>query len=491
MARGSLRASLVGIILIRDSKMAIVELQINATDILYIMIVRDLSKANGQPFKVGSDNYNVASVTAHPDTTLHYDEGITKFVMYQEVESWGTVAVDAKKTQLSTTYTVALNKVVQDAQGHINTVDGGSYDARVLLQIYGSTGGTAPTFVIGIDRIEPQIADPQFGAAIQNILGPLFPPNEIAVPLAAPLPSSFVNVDVAVHPPQPPFSLVAFRIETGQGTTQTEACYMWQAFYNGFIPDHINVGGQQHAFSAFIPGDTVAGIVQASFDTGLAKHQNTFRFKYYYYVDWAPDNGVAGVNLSLNGDVLNACKPAGTDINYDVTGRVVLSLTPPDTIVSNGHLDWYGNKADEIGCEIVIGFDLAAILSDAGGIIAGPPGLIAGAIIGFVFGIIGGIILLTVYVPDLPLSSGCTQSDHDFTCSQVLPLSIGNSTLSFSTLFGANDGLILAGELTDLPQFVSVRAELQTRFSSYYGNKGLRLLASAANKSSLKELFGM
>jgi hypothetical protein len=437
--------------------MAIVEMQINATEILFIMNTQNLSSANGQPFSVGSDNFNVASITPHPDTTLHYDEAMTFYVAYDEVTGPGMDAVNGKKTQLSRTYTVALNKVLQDAQGNITMVDGGSFDARVLLQIYGSLDGTAPTFVIVIDRIEPQTPNSQLGAAIAGVLAPLFPTGSVAIPLSAPLPSTYSNVGVAVNSQ---FSLVAFRIETGTGTTLSQAHYMWQAFFNGFIADHINVGGQQHAFSAFIPGDTVAGIVQASFDAGLAKHQDTFRFKYYYYVNWAPNNGTPGVNLSLNGDVLNACKPAGTDINYDVTGSVVLSLTPPDTIVSNGHLDWSGSVSDEIGCDIILGFDLAALFSDVGGIIAGPPGLVAGAIIGFVGGIIAGIIVMTVYVPDLPLPKNCSQSDHDFTCSQTLPLKIGTSSLQFSSLFGASDGLILAGELRDLPQFLSVKAEL-------------------------------
>src|SRR6266852_2910679 len=111
--------------------MAIVELQVSATDILAIMDTQNLSAANGRAFTVASDNFNVASVTPHPDRTLHYDEDATFVISYQEVLGPNTDIVNGKKTQLSRTYTVALNKVLRDAQGNITMVDGGSHDARV------------------------------------------------------------------------------------------------------------------------------------------------------------------------------------------------------------------------------------------------------------------------------------------------------------------------------------------------------------------------
>ncbi len=333
---------------------------------------------------------------------------------------------------------------------------------------------TQPQTVLNAQQATGGGANPVLANALQSLLLSSFPPITAGAPAG-----SFGNVSntgAAVLSS----SVIALRMQVAlatEGYTQG----MWTEFYTGAnITNHLSVTSQTGAVqsghvSAFVASDLMVSMVQQAIYAALAAHANKFQLQGGVAVNWAPTSAAgAHLDASFVGYAVPGAPAPNIQVNVTAETDVSLAANPSDTLVTHSHFDWSANLGEEILAVLVGG--LGAMLTGAeftGGL---------GAIPGLIIGVVGTIVAIAVYTPNLS-APNCSQSGSDETCTQTIsipPDPITNQpTLQFLSIAGAPDGMVMFSALNIGPVkiFLSLRNFLQSiRFN--FAN-GLRSLGTA------------
>lgn len=381
----------------------------------------------------------------------------------------------------------------------------------VLTLVLSSTSGIAsegppPTFtptqmILGSGGVTGGGADPALAAYLQSMLSTAVQPASngngtlITAPLSLGSIGNVSNTGVVVVP-YPGGSLIALRLQIGMGT-EPYTKGVWSEFYAGTnVADHLQVtsasgNAQQGNVSIFLSSDLAVNLVNQAIQAGVATHSDKMQIQGGISTSWAPSaDGVPHLDSKFTGIVFTP-QPV-PNLQVGITAGIDFSVasSPSDTLQTYTHFDWSMNLGQEI---------LAVLISALGGFALGAEftgGL--GAIPGLLVGVVGSILVIALFTPDLSAPS-CVQSGSDVTCTFpfTVPLGPGSAlpVIEFRSVFGGPDGMLVFSQLDVGPLIIFLSLGNLLKLKNFNFANGLRSLGvpviNAAYIASQSSLLGL
>lgn len=284
-------------------------------------------------------------------------------------------------------------------------------------------------------------------------------------------------------------SVLALRVQLGNAHS-TALRSEWIAFHDGTFPNRLVQGdGTTAPWGVLLTPKVVETMAAGTVEEQLDAHRDTFRLIGGVACTWAPEGPRGRVTGHFVGDLLVACKP-----RYQVSFTSRLAVTTPNTLTTEGRVDWDGDTWDLLACETLAGLAGGVAGQLIGAAFGGPLGMVVGFASGFVIGFVGAVVFATVYTPDLSTAT-CSFDDNTFRCTRSLgqPLVFGGITLTadLTAAVATECGLMLIGNL-DLPIPALHHGLLEVELTAFdytplivnCGNRGLGLSLATSDEQA-------
>jgi hypothetical protein len=386
-----------------------------------------------------------------------------------------TEPVPARHCEVTQRVRVDLARREKRPDGQLQDVEAGIFEGVLVVDLYAMVGDN--TVIFGLEVKDFTVETPDVDPRVLKV----FKTHGLAriLPLQVPLSWGSLlgehtsgaaaphvqNCSVAYTGD---LSTFALRIQLG-GEEGSGLVSEWTDFHAGNFPNRLRrPDGSDAQWGVLLSPALVESLTLAQIEDSLAVHTDEFRLNGGVSVSWAPDGSVPHVLGSFYGTVLIPCRP-----QYHVTFDGRIEVTAPNSLVSTSSVDWHGNTWDLALCETEVALSGGVIGAAAGASFGGPLGGAIGFVVGLGVGFIGGLVVATVYTPDLSTVS-CSQDGHTLTCTRVLnpSLSLGpglSLPVELTSAVATEDGLVMRGTyaLPLIPALAQTQVVIDTKPFSY------------------------
>ncbi len=249
--------------------------------------------------------------------------------------------------------------------------------------------------------------------------------------------ASIINTGISVDSG---LTRIALRQELGTGSPQDPA--IWQSFFQGDVPDHLQGAG----YAIFLGASVIEGIFARQISAGLGSGSSGgFELVSGVGATYSNPGGVAQLLATFGGNVDTVLCTVWVDVS--VGG--VMTVDTPNVITLDVNLAF---QPATTACTVT-----AAVLGVAVGLLANFVVPLGGLIIAPILGAMTGIAAVVFFSNNagpgtLPVPD-CTQpSDTHLICTRNVPaVATPLGKLNFQTLAALDDGIVMQGQLLAIP----------------------------------------